>query len=84
MLRPEIVRYCARDVALLPGLYNVYNAKLRLPGETLWRVQVRGATKDRISALADRDAEMCRTVRHREPFPLRFRGPSEKVAKQRP
>jgi exonuclease 3'-5' domain-containing protein 1 len=47
-IRPEIVQYCARDVALLPGLYNVYNAKLRLPGETFWQVQVREATKDRI------------------------------------
>jgi exonuclease 3'-5' domain-containing protein 1 len=47
-MRPEIVQYCARDVALLPGLYNVYNAKLRLPGEKFWQVQVREATKDRI------------------------------------
>jgi exonuclease 3'-5' domain-containing protein 1 len=47
-MRPEIVQYCARDVALLPGLYNVYNATLRLPGETFWHVQVREATKDRI------------------------------------
>ena len=31
-MRSEIVQYCARDIALLPGLYNVYNAKLRLPG----------------------------------------------------
>ena len=47
-MRPEIVQYCARDVALLPGLYNVYDAKLRLPGEKFWQVQVREATKDRI------------------------------------
>jgi exonuclease 3'-5' domain-containing protein 1 len=47
-IRPEIVQYCAWDIALLPGLYNVYNAKLRLPGETFWQVQVREATKDRI------------------------------------
>lgn len=47
-MRSEIVQYCARDVALLPGLYNVYNAKLRLPGEKFWQVQVREATKDRI------------------------------------
>lgn len=46
--RSEIVQYCACDVALLPGLYNVYNAKLRLPGENFGQVQVRGATKDRI------------------------------------
>jgi exonuclease 3'-5' domain-containing protein 1 len=49
-IRPEIVQYCAQDVALLPGLYNVYNAKLRPPdgGGAFWRVQVREATKDRI------------------------------------
>lgn len=46
--RPEIVQYCAWDVALLPGLYNIYNAKLRLPGERFWQVQVRKATKDRV------------------------------------
>jgi exonuclease 3'-5' domain-containing protein 1 len=41
-IRPEIVQYCAQDVALLPGLYNVYNAKLRPPdgGGAFWRVQV--------------------------------------------
>lgn len=27
-LMPEIVEYCKQDVALLPGLYGVYNAKL--------------------------------------------------------
>lgn len=47
-IRPEIVHYCTQDVALLPGLYNVYNAKLCRPGELFWAVQVREATKDRI------------------------------------
>ena len=47
-MKPEIIQYCARDVALLPGLYNVYNAKLCLPGEGLWKSRVRKATKDRI------------------------------------
>lgn len=47
-LRPEIVQYCTRDVALLPGLYDVYAAKLRPPSETFWRVQVEQATQDRI------------------------------------
>jgi exonuclease 3'-5' domain-containing protein 1 len=49
-IRPEIVQYCAQDVALLPGLYNVYNAKLRPPdgGGAFWRVQMQEATKDRI------------------------------------
>ena len=45
-MKPEIIQYCARDVALLPGLYNVYNAKLS--GEAFWQAQVRKATKDRI------------------------------------
>ena len=47
-MRPEIVQYCAGDVALLPGLYNVYNAKLGPPGERFWQVQVGKATKNRI------------------------------------
>ena len=47
-MKPEIIQYCAWDVALLPGLYNVYNAKLRLPGQAFWQAQVRTATKDRI------------------------------------
>ena len=47
-IKPEIIEYCARDVALLPGLYNVYNAKLHLPGEAHWQTRVRKATKDRI------------------------------------
>jgi len=47
-IKPEIIEYCARDVALLPGLYNVYNAKLRLPREAIWQTRVRKATKDRI------------------------------------
>lgn len=32
---------------LLPGLYNVYNSKLRQPGLPFWRVHVRETTKDR-------------------------------------
>jgi exonuclease 3'-5' domain-containing protein 1 len=47
-MKPEIIQYCARDVALLPELYNVYNAKLRLPGEAHWQTRVRKATEDRI------------------------------------
>lgn len=47
-MRPEIVQYCARDVALLPGLYNVYNLKLGVPGNAFWQAQVRQATEDRI------------------------------------
>jgi exonuclease 3'-5' domain-containing protein 1 len=47
-IRPEILQYCARDVALLPTLYNVYNAKLRPPGQNFWQVQVFEATKNRI------------------------------------
>jgi len=47
-MMPEIMQYCAQDVALLPGLYNVYNAKLCLPREASWQTRVRKATKDRI------------------------------------
>lgn len=46
-MRPEIEEYCARDVALLPGLYDVYAAKLQEKG-AFWRVLVRDATTDRI------------------------------------
>jgi len=47
-MRPEIIRYCAGDVALLPGLYNVYNAKLCPPGQAFWQAEVRQETKNRI------------------------------------
>lgn len=46
-MRPEIEEYCARDVALLPGLYGVYAAKLQNEG-AFGRVLVREATTDRI------------------------------------
>ena len=47
-IKPEIIQYCARDISLLPGLYNVYNAKLCLPGQAHWQTRVLKATKDRI------------------------------------
>jgi len=47
-MKPEIIQYCAWDLALLPGLYKVYNAKLCLPGEARWQTRVRKATKDRV------------------------------------
>ncbi|KFY70464.1 hypothetical protein V498_10343 [Pseudogymnoascus sp. VKM F-4517 (FW-2822)] len=47
-LKSEVVQYCHGDVALLPGLYGVYNAKLRQTGEAFWRVHVRHETKERI------------------------------------
>ena len=47
-LKPEIIEYCKQDVVLFPGLYDVYNIKLRQPGEAYWRVHVRETTKDRI------------------------------------
>ncbi|PGH16380.1 hypothetical protein AJ80_05230 [Polytolypa hystricis UAMH7299] len=53
-MKPEIVDYCARDVAQLPGLYNAYNAKL-----------LREATKDRIklSQSPDYDGQASTEVR---------------------
>lgn len=45
-MRPELVKYCATKVALLPGLYNTYKAKLDMPGEAFWWSQVEKATKD--------------------------------------
>tara|TARA_R110002060_G_scaffold23697_4_gene32194 strand:- start:879 stop:1880 length:1002 start_codon:yes stop_codon:yes gene_type:complete len=46
--KPEIIQYCRQNVMLLPALYNVYNTKLRQPGEAFWRITVRDTTKDRI------------------------------------
>ena len=48
-MKPEIVKYCAWTVALLPGLYKVYNGKLCGPEEAFWQAQVREATRDRIN-----------------------------------
>ncbi|KAG5992723.1 hypothetical protein E4U52_002568 [Claviceps spartinae] len=42
--RDGILEYCAGDVALLPGLYDVYNRKLTAE----WRQRVRTATVDRV------------------------------------
>ncbi|KAG6111907.1 hypothetical protein E4U31_003879 [Claviceps sp. LM219 group G6] len=42
--RDGILKYCAGDVALLPGLYDVYDKKLTAE----WRDRVRVATLDRI------------------------------------
>jgi exonuclease 3'-5' domain-containing protein 1 len=47
-LKPEIMQYCAQDVELLPGLWDIYSSKLRSPSEGLWRSMVREATKRRI------------------------------------
>ncbi|KAJ5468443.1 hypothetical protein N7475_006195 [Penicillium sp. IBT 31633x] len=47
-LKPEIMKYCAQDVTLLPGLYLKYHAKLSSPGEGFWESEVLIATKKRI------------------------------------
>lgn len=47
-IKPEIVKYCVGDVALLPGLFVTYNTKLCRPGEKFWEVQILEATKERI------------------------------------
>ncbi|OBT61838.1 hypothetical protein VE03_08801 [Pseudogymnoascus sp. 23342-1-I1] len=47
-LKPEITQYCKQDVALLPGLYGVYNTKLHQSGQAFWRVHVRETTRVRI------------------------------------
>jgi exonuclease 3'-5' domain-containing protein 1 len=47
-LDKDVERYCTQDVTVLPGLYNIYDKKLRRPGESFWRAQVQQATKDRI------------------------------------
>lgn len=47
-LMPEIIKYCKQDVALLPGLYSVYNVKLWQPEQAFWQVHVRKETKAQI------------------------------------
>ncbi|EPE28746.1 hypothetical protein GLAREA_09867 [Glarea lozoyensis ATCC 20868] len=47
-LKPEIIRYCQQDVALLPILYNVYNAKLKADGEAFWRFIIRSESEERV------------------------------------
>jgi exonuclease 3'-5' domain-containing protein 1 len=39
-LRSEIEQYCVQNVIVLPGLHDVYDAKLRRPSEKFWQVQV--------------------------------------------
>ncbi|KAG5958858.1 hypothetical protein E4U58_005232 [Claviceps cyperi] len=53
--RDGILEYCAGDVVLLPGLYDVYDGKLT----TEWRKRVRAATLDRIR-LSQKIEEMAR------------------------
>ncbi|KAJ5584576.1 uncharacterized protein N7459_004376 [Penicillium hispanicum] len=47
-LKPELVQYCAQDASLLPGLYDVFTAKLRrLLDARGWQALVYRTTKDR-------------------------------------
>lgn len=47
-LKPEIIQYCHLDVSLLPGLYDVYSAKLRPASQAFWRAHIPEETKLRI------------------------------------
>lgn len=47
-LKPEIIQYCQQDVALLPGLYGIYSAKLRPASQAFWRAHIREETKLRV------------------------------------
>ena len=47
-IKSELILYCANDVELLPGLFEIYRAKLYSPGKTFWRYMVSKATADRI------------------------------------
>jgi exonuclease 3'-5' domain-containing protein 1 len=42
---PEIIRYCAQDVLVLPELWLLYNGRLT----SYWRRKVNSATRDRIA-----------------------------------
>ncbi|KAI1977839.1 hypothetical protein LOZ53_003361 [Ophidiomyces ophidiicola] len=48
-MKPEIIEYCANDVALLPGLYDVYAPKLHMPGQEFWQDRVILETRERIN-----------------------------------
>jgi exonuclease 3'-5' domain-containing protein 1 len=49
-IKPDILTYCAQDVALLPGLYSVYCQKLAADAsrQKFWEHEIRSATSDRI------------------------------------
>ncbi|KAK5125895.1 hypothetical protein LTR08_005107 [Meristemomyces frigidus] len=55
----EVMEYCVQDVFALPGLYNIYDTKLRQPGQKFWQMQVQRATEDRIkrSQMPDYDGQ---------------------------
>ena len=64
-MKPEIIKYCAWDVAVLHGLYNVYNAKLCQPGQAFWQGTVQEATKSwiKLSQSPDYDGQAESKVR---------------------
>jgi exonuclease 3'-5' domain-containing protein 1 len=47
-LRAELIQYCVQDVALLPTLYSIYEAKLLPAGESFWRAEIEKATQARV------------------------------------
>lgn len=47
-LMKEFEQYCVQHVTVLPKLHDMYDTKLRRPGETFWQVEVQHATKERI------------------------------------
>jgi exonuclease 3'-5' domain-containing protein 1 len=61
LIKPEITKYCAQDVEMLPLLWEAYGPKLRTPANAFMRSQVRQTTKGRIKlsqrANYDRQAE---------------------------
>lgn len=47
-LKPDIIQFCARDVALLPELWDIYSARLHLPEQENWPGKVKAQTQKRI------------------------------------
>lgn len=49
-LRPEIIKYCAQDVTLLPRLWTFYNNRLEMasPRALMWREKIERETIERI------------------------------------
>ncbi|KAH8655995.1 domain-containing protein 1 [Tricladium varicosporioides] len=46
---PKAIEYCAQDVTFLPGLWNVYAAKLVSDQQTFWRMMIREGLKKRLA-----------------------------------
>lgn len=47
-INPLVIEFCKERVVLLPALWRGYSNKVRPPGETFWRCQIRTETDERV------------------------------------